>query len=39
MTTATADLYDQHGENLDSCDLQFRQFGGHRADIVVQPAG
>jgi regulator of ribonuclease activity A len=25
---ATADLYDEHGEALQSCDLQFRQFGG-----------
>jgi len=24
----TADLYDQHGEALASCDTQFRQFGG-----------
>ena len=30
MTFATADLYDEHGENLGSCDLQFRQFGAHR---------
>lgn len=22
-----ADLYDEHGENLQSCDIQFRQFG------------
>ncbi|RZT86811.1 regulator of ribonuclease activity A [Pseudonocardia sediminis] len=31
MTTAgtpTADLYDDLGEALDSCDVQFRQFGG-----------
>lgn len=32
MTTAsdpgTADLYDEHGDALQSCDLQFRQFGG-----------
>jgi regulator of ribonuclease activity A len=26
--TATADLYDEHGESLASCDTQFRQFGG-----------
>src|SRR5918994_531120 len=25
---ATADLYDEHGEALQSCDVQFRQFGG-----------
>ena len=25
---ATADLYDEHGDALQSCDLQFRQFGG-----------
>ena len=30
MTFATADLYDEHGENLGSCDLQFRQFGAQR---------
>lgn len=30
MTFSTADLYDEHGENLGSCDLQFRQFGGQR---------
>lgn len=24
---ATADLYDEHGEALASCDIQFRQFG------------
>jgi regulator of ribonuclease activity A len=23
----TADLYDEHGDALDSCDVQFRQFG------------
>ena len=27
----TADLYDEHGENLQSCDLQLRQYGGTRA--------
>lgn len=26
--TSTADLYDQHGETLGSCDIQFRQYGG-----------
>ncbi len=31
MTFATADLYDEHGDDLASCDLQFRQFGAHRA--------
>ena len=25
---ATADLYDEHGDALQSCDVQFRQFGG-----------
>lgn len=25
---STADLYDEHGEALQSCDLQFRQYGG-----------
>jgi regulator of ribonuclease activity A len=25
---STADLYDEHGEALQSCELQFRQFGG-----------
>lgn len=28
MTVSTADLYDEHGEALHSCDLRFRQFGG-----------
>jgi len=28
---STADLYDEHGEALQSCDLQFRQFGGRSA--------
>jgi hypothetical protein len=28
MTVATADLHDEYGEALQSCDLQFRQFGG-----------
>lgn len=27
-TWATADLYDEYGEDLDSCDLQLRQYGG-----------
>ena len=27
---ATADLVDTHGETLQSCDTQFRQFGGRR---------
>jgi regulator of ribonuclease activity A len=30
-TISTADLYDEHGEALQSCDLQFRQFGGRTA--------
>jgi regulator of ribonuclease activity A len=30
-TAATADLYDQYGEALQSCELQFRQFGGRSA--------
>ena len=25
---STADLYDEYGERLQSCDVQFRQFGG-----------
>ncbi|MQA97033.1 MAG: ribonuclease E activity regulator RraA [Streptosporangiales bacterium] len=29
--TATADLYDERGPELDSCDLQLRQYGGRRA--------
>lgn len=28
---ATADLYDEHGENLQSCDLQMRQYGGTKS--------
>lgn len=28
--TPTADLYDEHGEDLQSCDLQFSQHGGRR---------
>ena len=31
MTVSTADLYDQHEENLACCRLQFRSYGGHRA--------
>lgn len=31
MTIATADLYDERGEQLDSCDLQLRQYGGRSA--------
>jgi regulator of ribonuclease activity A len=31
LTDTTADLYDTHGEDLASCDTQFRQFGKHRA--------
>ncbi|WP_214411338.1 ribonuclease E activity regulator RraA [Sphaerisporangium fuscum] len=31
MTIATADLYDERGDELDSCDLQLRQYGGRRA--------
>ncbi|GAB2882774.1 ribonuclease E activity regulator RraA [Streptomyces mayteni] len=27
--TATADLYDAHGDRLRVCDTQFRQYGGH----------
>ena len=27
---ATADLYDEHGEDLQSCDLQMRQYGATR---------
>jgi regulator of ribonuclease activity A len=30
MEVATADLIDQHGASLQSCDLQFRQFGGRQ---------
>ena len=28
MSFTTADLYDEHGERLGSCDSQLRQFGG-----------
>ncbi|WP_049560948.1 ribonuclease E activity regulator RraA [Nonomuraea sp. SBT364] len=31
MTIVTADLYDERGEQFDSCDLQLRQYGGRRA--------
>ena len=31
MAFATADLIDAHGSELQSCDLQFRQFGAKRA--------
>ncbi|MGI5270202.1 ribonuclease E activity regulator RraA [Nonomuraea sp. CA-218870] len=31
MTVSTADLYDERGDELDSCDLQLRQYGGRRA--------
>ncbi|MFG1612196.1 ribonuclease E activity regulator RraA [Nonomuraea wenchangensis] len=31
MTISTADLYDEHGDQLDSCHLQLRQYGGRRA--------
>ncbi|MEV4581030.1 ribonuclease E activity regulator RraA [Nonomuraea jabiensis] len=31
MTVVTADLYDERGDQLDSCDLQLRQYGGRRA--------
>ncbi len=37
-STSTADLYDEHGESLSSCDTQFRQFGGRtrfRGTIVT----
>jgi regulator of ribonuclease activity A len=30
MEFSTADLVDEHGEAVQSCDLQLRQFGGHR---------
>lgn len=29
--TATADLYDEHGDELQSCTVQFRQFGARTA--------
>jgi regulator of ribonuclease activity A len=28
MTIATADLYDEHGEDLEVCETPFRQYGG-----------
>ena len=28
---STADLYDEHGENLQSCDLQMRQYGATKS--------
>ncbi|MBB5783628.1 ribonuclease E activity regulator RraA [Nonomuraea jabiensis] len=31
MTVVTADLYDERGDQLDSCDLQLRQYGGRHA--------
>lgn len=31
MDISTADLYDQHGENLASVSLQFQDLGGHTA--------
>jgi regulator of ribonuclease activity A len=31
MTIKTADLVDAHGDSLQSCDIQFRQFGARRA--------
>ncbi|MEU8106504.1 ribonuclease E activity regulator RraA [Nonomuraea muscovyensis] len=31
MTIVTADLYDERGDRLDSCDLQLRQYGGRSA--------
>ena len=31
MTPTTADLVDEHGEDLGSCDLQLRQYGAQRA--------
>ena len=31
MTVSTADLYDERGDELDSCDLQLRQYGGRSA--------
>ena len=30
MTILTADLSDAHGDKLQSCEIQFRQFGGRR---------
>ena len=31
MAFATADLIDAHGDKLQSCDVQFRQFGGRQS--------
>jgi regulator of ribonuclease activity A len=31
MTIVTADLYDERGDRLGSCDLQLRQYGGRHA--------
>lgn len=31
MEIITADLYDERGDELDSCDLQLRQYGGRRS--------
>ena len=31
MSFTTADLYDEYGAALGSCDVQFRSFGGHRS--------
>ncbi|GAA4063547.1 ribonuclease E activity regulator RraA [Nonomuraea soli] len=31
MSISTADLFDERGDELDSCDLQLRQYGGHAA--------
>ena len=33
MTIVTADLYDERGDQLDSCDLQLRQYGGRHAFV------
>lgn len=30
IVIGTADLYDEHEERLQSCDLQLRQYGGRR---------
>ena len=31
MAVSTADLYDEYGDKLQSCDTQFRQYGGRPA--------
>jgi len=31
MSFTTADLYDEHGDALQSCETQLRSFGGHRS--------